>query len=179
MIEYLHCIRTGTVTLQETERFQEAIDNYADLIWRKCTGDVFVILSDLEAKTQEVKCMLTFGYTYDDYELRESLSEISDLICDYLYECHTDLMAVDHMRYQVNQLFDSGKLAEYAFLGDSIAQIDQGDGKVPVYQSVWMNDDGQKMLACVSILDGKSDMQSFQFQRDVPKTPPKTFTICS
>lgn len=176
MIEYLHCIRTNTVTLQETERFQEAIDNYADLIWEKCTDDVFAILFDIGVGTQAVKSMLQSD-TYKDDELHEILEEISDLITDYLYKCHTDLMAADHMRYQVNQLFDGGRLAEYAFLGDSITQVEQGGEQIPVYQSVWMNDDGKKMMACVSVLDGKSDMQSFQFRRDAPKPPSRTFTI--
>lgn len=176
MIEYLHCILTDTVTLQETERFQEVIDNYADLIWRGCKKEVFSILFDISVGTQAVKSMLQSD-TYDDYELHELLDEISYLISDYLYKCHTDLIAVDHMRYQVNQLFDGGRLAEYEFLGDSITQIDQGDEKVPVYQSVWMNKDGKKMMACVSILDGKSDMQAFQFRRDIPKPPSQVFTI--
>ena len=176
MIEYLHCIRTNTVTLQETERFQEAVDNYADLIWGKCTDEVFSILFDIDVETQMVKSMLQSD-TYENDELQEILDDIGNLISDYLYQCHTDLLAVDHMRYQVNQLFDGGRLAEYAFLGDSITQVEQDGEQIPVYQSVWMNDDGKKMMACVSILDGKSDIQSFQFRRDTPNSPSRVFTI--
>lgn len=179
MIEFLHCIRSKTVTLQETERFQEAIDSYTDLVWEKCTDDVYRILSDLTMETQIAKSMLQSGHTYKDDDFCEILSEIDDLICEYLYQCHTDLMAVDHMRHQVNRFFESGKLAQYALLGDSIAEVEQDGEKVPVYQSVWLNEDGKKMLACVSMLDGSSDMQSFQFLRDPLPQPPRTFTICS
>lgn len=178
MIEYLHCIRTNTVTLQETERFQNAIDSYADLIWGKCPDEVFAILFDIDVETQIVKSMLQSD-TYEKDELYKVLNDISNLICDYLYKCHTDLMTADHMRYQVNQLFDSGNLAEYAFLGDSVTQIEQDGKKIPVYQSVWMNDDGERMLACVSILDKKEEVRSFQFRRDTPKPSSKLFTVYS
>ena len=86
MIKFLHCIRSKTVTLQETERFQEAIDNYTDLVWEKCTDDVYRILSDLTMATQIAKSMLQSGHIYKDDDFCEILSEIDDLICEYLYQ---------------------------------------------------------------------------------------------